>query len=160
MIQNTVSYIYLVILTAGYSCCDQLHRTLRAFTDKKDAESYMSDMRHTISRNMGLQHAVSEIMRDVWDKANPAPICPSHPTCSSDEEIEESTKAYNVFSEKDNAHRDARYAEEARLLALVGWKGDLNLHWEEEYDLHIQEVPLGFEVVAPPISEEMSQAAE
>ncbi len=151
---STMSYIYLVILTAGYSCCDQLHRTLRAFTDKKDAESYMSEMRHTISRNVGLQHAVDVLMSDMWDKVNPAPICP--PAGSNDD-----YNSYNAYCDADNSHREARRVEHDRLLALVGWKADLNLHWEEEYDLHIQEVPLGFEVVAPPASEEqVAQAAE
>jgi hypothetical protein len=146
-----MSYIYLVILTAGYSCCDQLVRTLRGFTDKKDAESYMGTMRHRISRNVGLQHAVSVMMSDMWDKANPALPCPPN-------EGEGAMEAYNVWCEKDNAHRDARRAEEDRLLSLVGWESTMNLHWEEEYDLHIQEVPLGFEVVEPPT--EVAEAAE
>jgi len=151
MIQNTVSYIYLVILTAGYSCCDQLHRTLRAFTDKGDAESYMKDARHRISRNVGLQHAVDVLMSDMWDKQHPSLPCPPN-------EGEGAMEAYNAWCEKDNAHRDARRAEQDRLLALVGWDATLNLHWEEEYDLHIQEVPLGFEVVASPT--EVAEAAE
>jgi len=95
-------------------------------------------------------------MSDVWGKVNPAPTsCPSWDNQRSDEENE---KAYKDHQEAYNTYSDARHAEETRMLSLVGWKCELDLRWEEQYDLHLQEVPLGFEVVAPPT--EVAEAAE
>lgn len=150
MIENTVSYIYLVILTVGYNCCDRMERTLRAFSDKKDAENYMSDMQRQIAHNMGLRDAVSHIMHDTWDKVNPEPTYPDYSTDRDEAE-------YNKLRDAYYTHSEARGKEVERLLALVGWKKELDTYYESEYHLHIQEVPFGFEVVKPPTVEEMSE---
>jgi hypothetical protein len=143
MIENTVSHIFLVILTIGYNCCDRMERTLRAFSDKRDAERYMSDMQRQIAYNMGLRHAVDHMMGEMWDKEHPSPPYPDY---NADLSIED----YNARRDVYYAHSDLRCKEVDRLLALVGWKKELDTYHEEEYHLHIQEVPFGVEVVTPP----------
>lgn len=150
MNQTTMSHIFLVFLTFGrYE--DTVHRPLRSFGTKEEAESYMSGQRHLISYNMGLMEAVQRLMSDTWDKQHKEPTYPDN---STDQERDS-------YYEARNSYHDARRAELDRLLSLVGWKEDLNTHWEEEYDLYIKEIPFGFEVVKETTSEdEMRQAAE
>lgn len=147
MIENTVSHIFLVVLTIGYNCCDRIERTLRAFSHKGDAESYKSDMQRQIEYNRGLYDAVSHMVREGWEKVNPVVEYPDY-----------NDSDYDVKREAHDAYLNARSAEYDRLLALVGWKKELDLHYESEYHLHIQEVPFGFEVVKP--AEEEQVAAE
>ncbi len=149
MNQTTMSHVFLVVLTFG-SYEDTVHRTLRGFGDKKDAESYMSEMRHRISHNLGLYSAIKAIMRTTWEKENPSPTYPDNG----------SQQERDAYYEALSSHQSAESAEWDRLAAIVGWDRTLDLRWEEEYDIYLQEVPFGFEVVKPAEEEPVAQAAE
>lgn len=142
---TTMSHIYLVILSVR-DCCSDHQTTLRAFSEKYEAESYMEGKVRDMARNQGLLDAVDRIMEATWDKTH---IRPEYPSCG-DESYEERRKEYDTYS-------DARCAEAERLQTMVGWEPAL--HERDEYHLWIKEVPFGFEVVKP-ATEEVAQAAE
>ncbi len=145
-----MSHIFLVHLTIGQDrCCEpSTDRTLRAFGDKGEAESYMEDMKRQVSHNGGLEAAVYSIMAATWEKENVAP------TWSDSDDW--NSPAYNAYREASETHREARCAEVDRLRSVVGWKSVLSTYGEEVWALWLQEVAFGFEVVADPTEEPLA----
>ena len=151
MNQTTMSHIFLVILSER-DCCADHQTTLRAFSEKHEAECYMDDMRHKMSFNAGLEEAVCRILENGWDKEHPAPTSPGEDAWD--------TPAYTVYREAQDAYYEARRVETDRLLALVGFDKTVPFCHRSDSHLFIREVPFGFEVVKPAEEEPVAQAAE
>jgi hypothetical protein len=102
----------------------------------------MEDMKRQVSHNAGLEDAVWRLMEAGWEKENIAPTGCEHDAWDS--------PAYQAYRLASDTYRTARSVEVDRLRSLVGWKADLSLYGEEEWELYIQEVPFGVEVVEEP----------
>jgi hypothetical protein len=151
MNQTTMSHIFLLILSER-DCCSNHETTIRAFSEKHEAECYMEDMRHRISFNAGLEEAVMRIMETGWEKSHPEPIAPS--------DDEWNTPAYNEYRQAQDAYYEARRVETDRLLALVGYDKTVPYYRHHDSHLFLREVPFGLEVAKPATEEPMAQAAE
>lgn len=132
-----MSVIYTVFLTYG-QYADVVHKPLRAFTDKSEAESYIRNHTQHIAYNMGKLSAVDSLMEQMWDKVNPGPTYPH------DASMEE----HLSYNQALDAHNSARAAELTRLEKLVEYDNTIEFRWyHEPWHLYLQEIPFGLERV-------------